>query len=107
MRSTRSASATATSRSSPPAARLASRTASAARSGSAMPGSARTRCACAEAEAALAGQPATAENFAKAAATAAEHVRPTSDVHADEAYRRDLVRALTSRVLAAALARCA
>jgi aerobic carbon-monoxide dehydrogenase medium subunit len=59
-----------------------------------------------EAEAALAGQQATAENFAKAAATAAEHVRPTSDVHADEAYRRDLVRGLTTRVLAAALARC-
>ena len=61
----------------------------------------------AEAEAALTGQPASVENFAKAAATAAEHVRPTSDVHADEAYRRDLVRALTARVLEAALARCA
>jgi aerobic carbon-monoxide dehydrogenase medium subunit len=60
-----------------------------------------------EVEAALAGQPATTASFAKAAATAAEHVRPTSDVHADAAYRRDLVRALTSRVLAAALARCA
>jgi CO/xanthine dehydrogenase FAD-binding subunit len=60
-----------------------------------------------KAEAALAGQPVTDANFAKAAATAAEHVRPTGDVHADEAYRRDLVRALTSRVLAAALARCA
>jgi carbon-monoxide dehydrogenase medium subunit len=60
----------------------------------------------AEAEAALIGQPATEANFARAAATAAEHVRPTSDVHADEAYRRDLVRALTRRVLAAALARC-
>ena len=59
-----------------------------------------------EAEAALAGQPATSESFARAAATAAEHVRPTNDVHADEAYRRDLVRALTTRVLAAALARC-
>jgi CO/xanthine dehydrogenase FAD-binding subunit len=59
-----------------------------------------------EAEAALAGQPASAANFAKAAAAAAQHVRPTSDVHADEAYRRDLVRALTGRVLAAALARC-
>jgi aerobic carbon-monoxide dehydrogenase medium subunit len=60
-----------------------------------------------EAEAALTGQPATAESFAKAAEAAAQHVRPTSDVHADEAYRRDLVRALTTRVLAAALARCA
>ena len=59
-----------------------------------------------EAEAALIGQPATTESFAKAAATAAEHVRPISDVHADAAYRRDLVRTLTSRVLAAALARC-
>jgi CO/xanthine dehydrogenase FAD-binding subunit len=61
----------------------------------------------AAAEAALVGQQATPESFAEAAATAAEHVRPSSDVHADEAYRRDLVRALTSRVLAAALARCA
>jgi aerobic carbon-monoxide dehydrogenase medium subunit len=60
-----------------------------------------------EVEAALAGQPATTASFAKAAGTAAEHVRPTSDVHADAAYRRDLVRALTGRVLAAALARCA
>lgn len=59
-----------------------------------------------EAEAALAGEPATEENFAKAAQTAATHVRPTNDVHADEAYRRDLVRALTARVLATALARC-
>jgi CO/xanthine dehydrogenase FAD-binding subunit len=61
----------------------------------------------AEAESTLVGQPATEANFAKAAATAAQHVRPTGDVHADEAYRRDLVRALTGRVLAAALARCA
>jgi CO/xanthine dehydrogenase FAD-binding subunit len=61
----------------------------------------------AAAEAALTGQPARSESFAKAATSAAEHVRPTSDVHADEAYRRDLVRALTTRVLAAALARCA
>jgi carbon-monoxide dehydrogenase medium subunit len=60
-----------------------------------------------EAEAALAGQPATTESFAKAAAAAAEHVHPTSDVHADAVYRRDVVRALTGRVLAAALARCA
>jgi aerobic carbon-monoxide dehydrogenase medium subunit len=59
-----------------------------------------------EAEAALVGQPATVESFAEAANTAAEHVRPTSDVHADERYRRDLVRALTARVLQAALARC-
>ncbi len=58
------------------------------------------------AEAALAGQPATPENFAKAAAAAARAVQPTSDVHADAAYRRDLVRALTARVLGAALARC-
>jgi carbon-monoxide dehydrogenase medium subunit len=61
----------------------------------------------AEAEAALAGQPATAASFAKAADAAAQHVQPTSDVHADADYRRDLVRALTTRVLAAALARCA
>jgi CO/xanthine dehydrogenase FAD-binding subunit len=59
-----------------------------------------------EAEAALAGQPATSESFAKAAKTATERVRPSSDVHADEAYRRDLVRTLTTRVLVAALARC-
>jgi CO/xanthine dehydrogenase FAD-binding subunit len=61
----------------------------------------------AAAEAALVGQPATEANFAQAAQIAAERVRPSSDVHADEAYRRDLVRALTSRVLAAALPRCA
>jgi CO/xanthine dehydrogenase FAD-binding subunit len=60
----------------------------------------------AEAEAALAGQQASDESFARAAAAAAAQVRPTSDVHADAAYRRDLVRALTERVLAAALARC-
>jgi CO/xanthine dehydrogenase FAD-binding subunit len=60
-----------------------------------------------EAESTLVGQPATEANFAKAAATAAQHVRPTGDVHADADYRRDLVRALTGRVLAAALARCA
>jgi CO/xanthine dehydrogenase FAD-binding subunit len=60
-----------------------------------------------EAETALTGQPATEANFAEAAASAAEHVRPTGDVHADADYRRDLVRALTGRVLAAALARCA
>ena len=60
----------------------------------------------AEAEAALAGQEATAANFAKAAATAAAHVRPSADVHADDAYRRDLVRELTARVLGAAPARC-
>ena len=59
-----------------------------------------------EAEAMLTGQPASAEQIARAARVAAEHVEPTSDVHADEAYRRDLVRALTTRVLAAALARC-
>ena len=59
------------------------------------------------AETLLANQPATPENFAKAADAAARAVEPTSDVHADAAYRRDLVRALTARVLAAALARCA
>jgi CO/xanthine dehydrogenase FAD-binding subunit len=58
------------------------------------------------AEAALANQPATPASFAKAAEAAAGAVQPTSDVHADAAYRRDLVRALTARVLGAALARC-
>ena len=43
------------------------------------------------------------ESFAKAAEPPRGARAPTpSDVHADEAYRRDLVRALTSRVLAAA-----
>jgi len=60
----------------------------------------------ATAEAVLANQSATPENFAKAAEAAAQAVQPTSDVHADEAYRRDLVRALTARVLGAALKRC-
>ncbi len=58
------------------------------------------------AEAALVNQPATPESFAKAAEVAAGSVQPTSDVHADQAYRRDLVRALSARVLAAALGRC-
>lgn len=61
----------------------------------------------AEAEAALTGQPANDESFAKAGEVAAAHVAPDADVHADEAYKLDLVRALTPRVLQAALARCA
>ena len=32
-------------------------------------------------------------------------VEPSSDLHADEAYRRDLVKVLTERVLVAAVAR--
>jgi CO/xanthine dehydrogenase FAD-binding subunit len=57
------------------------------------------------AETALTNQPATSASFAKAAEAAARAVQPTSDVHADQAYRRDLVRVLTGRVLEAALAR--
>jgi carbon-monoxide dehydrogenase medium subunit len=58
------------------------------------------------AEAALSGQAPGADAFAKAAAAARDEVRPTSDFHADEAMRRDLVFTLTRRALKAAQARC-
>jgi len=57
-----------------------------------------TRCAQAEALLAKGGSPADA---AKAVAAA---VRPMEDIHADAAYRKDLVRAMTERAIAQALA---
>jgi carbon-monoxide dehydrogenase medium subunit len=59
----------------------------------------------AAAEAALDGQTPHEAAFEAVAAEAAEAVDPPEDVHADAAYRRDLVRALTRRALAAAARR--
>jgi CO/xanthine dehydrogenase FAD-binding subunit len=56
----------------------------------------------ATAEAVLNGESPDEAAFEKAAAAAAEAVDPPEDVHADAAYRRDLVRALTRRALSAA-----
>ncbi len=58
------------------------------------------------AEQALTGQAATTENFAKAAAVAAESlVEPMTCIHASADYRRSLIRALVERCLADAAAR--
>jgi len=57
-----------------------------------------TRCAAAEALLANGG---SAADAAKAVAAA---VRPMEDIHADAAYRKDLVRAMTERAIAQALA---
>jgi carbon-monoxide dehydrogenase medium subunit len=59
----------------------------------------------AAAEAALDGEIPNEATFEAAAAKAAEIVDPPEDVHADAAYRRDLVRALTRRALSAAARR--
>ena len=56
----------------------------------------------AAAEAALDGQSPEDSLFVQVAAKAAEAVNPPEDIHADAAYRRDLVRALTRRALSAA-----
>lgn len=53
----------------------------------------------AEAEAVLAGHKPGAEIFRAAAAAAAAAVEPMEDAHADAAFRRDLVRAVTLRAL--------
>jgi ABC-type amino acid transport substrate-binding protein len=58
------------------------------------------------AEAALEGAGPLDATFEAIAAEAAEAVNPPEDIHADVAYRRDLVRALTRRVLTAAMRRC-
>lgn len=57
------------------------------------------------AEAALDGRKPEDAAFEEAAAKAAQVVDPLEDIHADAAYRRDLVRALTRRALAAAARR--
>ena len=56
----------------------------------------------AAAEAALEGQSPDQTLFEQVAAKAAEAADPPEDLHADAAYRRDLVRALTRRALSAA-----
>ena len=56
----------------------------------------------AAAEAALEGQSPDQTLFEQVAAKAAEAADPPEDLHADAAYRRDLVRALTRRALRAA-----
>lgn len=58
-------------------------------------------------EAALTGKPANDETFAAAGTAARKAINPSSDFHADEALRRDLVDTLTRRALVAAKARCA
>jgi CO/xanthine dehydrogenase FAD-binding subunit len=56
-------------------------------------------------EARIEGQPPGAALFAAAAEAAMTAVDPPSDLHADEAYRRDLVKVLAERVLATAAVR--
>ena len=56
------------------------------------------------AEAYLEGQPATTDAMAEAGRLAAEEARPISDFRASAGYRRDLIRVLTSRALAQAVA---
>jgi carbon-monoxide dehydrogenase medium subunit len=58
-----------------------------------------------EVEAMLDGRTPDERAFADVAAAAAEAVDPSEDLHADAAYRRDLVRALTRRALEAAARR--
>jgi CO/xanthine dehydrogenase FAD-binding subunit len=57
------------------------------------------------AEAALAGQPATSETFARAAEAAAEAATPITDMRGSIAQRKQLARVLTNRALNGALAR--
>ncbi len=59
-----------------------------------------------QAEEAVRGRPVSPELCAEAGRIAAEHVRPTADLHADEAYRRDLAQALGARSLEQAMTRC-
>ncbi len=59
----------------------------------------------AAAEARIEGRPPTAEAIDAAADAAARHVMPAADLHADEAYRRDIAATLTRRALYAACAR--
>jgi aerobic carbon-monoxide dehydrogenase medium subunit len=56
-------------------------------------------------EAQIEGHAPGAALFSAAATAAMNAVEPSSDVHADEPYRRDLVKVLTERVLATAVAR--
>jgi CO/xanthine dehydrogenase FAD-binding subunit len=56
-------------------------------------------------EARIEGQAPSAALFSAAAKAAMSAVDPSSDLHADESYRRDLVKVLAERVLATAVAR--
>jgi CO/xanthine dehydrogenase FAD-binding subunit len=58
------------------------------------------------AEAALRGEKAGVEAFREAARLAAGEMEPTSDIHGDAAYRRDVTETLTFRVLKTAFERC-
>ncbi|NMH98412.1 FAD binding domain-containing protein [Pseudonocardia acidicola] len=57
------------------------------------------------AEAVLAGAQPTAEVIDAAAATVADSINPTGDVHAPASYRRDMARLLVKRAVAAAVER--
>jgi CO/xanthine dehydrogenase FAD-binding subunit len=57
------------------------------------------------AEDALRGERARIETFKEAARVAAREMEPTSDIHGDAAYRRDVTEALTSRALETAFKR--
>ena len=59
------------------------------------------------AEAALEGKPASAAAIDAAAEAAAKNLPAASDLHADEAYRRDVAATLTRRMLRMACARAA
>ena len=56
-------------------------------------------------EAQIEGHSPSEQLFSSAAVAAMGAVEPPSDLHADATYRRDLVRVLTARVLAAAAER--
>jgi len=57
------------------------------------------------AEAVLAGAASTAETIAAAAATVADSIHPTDDVHAPATYRREMAGLLVERAVAAAVER--
>ena len=59
----------------------------------------------AEVEAALAGATASLDTFDAAAADAAEHLEPASDMHGSSAYRRHLARVTVRRALTIAAQR--
>ncbi|MCY3598939.1 MAG: xanthine dehydrogenase family protein subunit M [Gemmatimonadetes bacterium] len=64
-----------------------------------------TPCLMSEAARTLVGAEPTAEAIGAAAAACAETSEPAADMHANEAYRRHLVRTLTARVVSLAAAR--
>ena len=56
-------------------------------------------------EAQIKGQAPSAALYSVVAKAAMDAVDPSSDMHADEIYRRDLVKVLTERVLTTAVGR--